>query len=296
MELLKNPPIELPRTGASFPRSPQPQHVRLSVTPTGNSDTSEQSWDWQGAWKSEIRHLTFHLFATHRHDGWKWNLEQLAKRWKLFNGTTIVAIAIDNKTHSADYVRDYLQSIELNFDHILVLPNDPIRREVATWLPMLRLLNPETAGENEVVFACHAKGVRHDDMSETLTRWTQCMYESCLDFWPLVEAQLSSKIATGSFKRYGTFNTPGNNRWHYSGTFFWWRLSELGKRNWQKVDQQFFGTESWLGHQCVPEETGVLFCDFTDDLYYLDYWEREVCPNWLKWKLAAEQSRVAIIS
>ncbi len=228
-----------------------------------------------------IRHLTYHLWPTKEHDCWKWNLQQLAQRWPLFNGTRIIAIVTDGKTVSADEVIEFAASLGLTFDHVLQMKNHMLR-EVVTWIPMLELLKPETATEDEVVFSAHGKGVRHHQTGDRITDWADLMYRSCLDDWPTVEDHLKRFVATGSFKRYNAFDSPGNNRWHYSGTFFWWKLAEIGRRNWRKVDQKYYGTESWIGHQCTREETGCLFMDDVGDPYDIDYWKRKIWPAWYR--------------
>lgn len=249
-------------------------------------------WDSTGTKKSEIRHLTYHIFPAKNHDGWKWNIDQLSKRWELFNGKKIAAIVTDSSTESYETVVEFMQQRGLIFDHVIHMTNEKKKRETLTWVAMLELLNPESAGENEVVFSAHAKGVRHDNFTDTLRSWTDLMYQSCLDFWPIVERQLSDKIATGSFKRYGTFKNLGNNQWHYSGTFFWWRLADFGRRDWRGLDSTFYGTESWLGRHSKADETSVLFLTFVDDLYRSDYWEKTIWKHWEKWKLAAEDRLV----
>lgn len=236
----------------------------------------------RGMWESSIRHLTYHIFPMLENDAWKWNIDQLAKRFGLFNGVRVCGIVFSDRSHDPDAVISYAESAGVTFDHFIIEPNRVGLREVVTWLPMLELLSPETAGTDEVVFSAHAKGVRHDD-PDTMTRnWSDLMYQSCLDDWKTVHDHLSKHVATGSFRRFGDFPTEGNNRWHYSGTFFWWRLAEIGKRNWRKVDQRFFGTESWIGHQCLPEETGCLFLDDCGDPYSKQYWDEVVWPEWRK--------------
>lgn len=232
------------------------------------------------AWTSETRHLTYHVWATKKHDGWKWNLEQLSRRWDLFNGTKILGIALSRDAYSDDDVAGFAQSLGMKFDHVVAVANNSTLREVVTWIPMLRLLDPARAPHSEVVFSAHAKGVRHNDLSKTLETWTRIMYEACLDNWPKVESQLQQFLATGCFKRYNNFTTPGNDCWHYSGTFFWWRLRELGQRNWDVVDQRFFGTESWLGLHAKNEESGCLFLDEVGDLYNAGYVRDTVIPMW----------------
>lgn len=274
------------------------QNARQLRMPSRHSRDAYTGWksdaDWPetpfGPFDSNVRHLTYHVWPTKHHDGWKWNLEQLAARWQLFNGSRILGIATDSKTVTPVDVLAFTDSLGIRFDHVVSRPNQAKLREVVTWLPMLELLSPHKAGPDEVVFSSHAKGVRHDDLTEKLEAWTRLMYVSCLDDWPLVESQLSRHLATGSFRRYGNFTTPGNYRWHYSGTFFWWRLAEIAKRKWRTVDQRFFGTESWIGHQCRPEETGCLFLNDCGDLYQDNYWEKVVWPAWSNSSWAAENT------
>ena len=106
------------------------------------------------------------------------------------------------------------------------------------------------------------------------------MYRLCLDEWPNVEEQLRSTFVTGAFKRFGLFGMRDGYNWHYSGTFFWWRLQELGRRDWRSIDHQFFGTESWPGKHCRSEEAGCLFLNDCNDLYNVDYWTNTVWPAW----------------
>ena len=60
------------------------------------------------------------------------------------------------------------------------------------------------------------------------------MYIVYFDYWPLVEKHLSTKPITGAFKKLG----PGwsaemaKSDWHYSGSWFWFRNSELFARDW----------------------------------------------------------------
>lgn len=112
------------------------------------------------------------------------------------------------------------------------------------------------------------------------------MYRTCLDDWERVQEHLTTKAMTGSFKRYGQFTTRGNHRWHYSGTFYWFRNRDVFQRNWRHVDRKFFGTESWPGHMFRPEETGCLFMDGADDLYLHEYWTKTIEPALEQWETA----------
>ena len=240
-------------------------------------------------WSCSRKHLTFHVYPTKHQDSWKWNLQQLASRWTLFNGKKVVGVAVDQKTAKTSEVIEYANSIGVVFDQVIEKTNSRSLREVITWHPMLDAIGMEGMTADDVVFSCHAKGVRHQSRESHIEAWASLMYQSCLDFMPTVESLMQSHVAAGSFKRYGMFNTIGNNQWHYSGTFFWWKPHELFRRNWRKIDRRFFGTESWLGLHLQKDEAACVFLDNCGDLYHKDYWEREVWPRWENWKLEAAQ-------
>jgi hypothetical protein len=230
-----------------------------------------------GPFVSSIRHLTYHVYAAKKHDSWKWNLEQLAKRWRLFNGTRIIGISEGPEAQSASQVIAFAESLGMVFDHHVIRPNNEKLREVVTWAPMLSLLNPQSAGENEVVFSAHAKGQKYDDPSHTRD-WTDLMYQSCLDDWPAVYNALRTSLMAGSMREYGLLGKWHN--WAYSGTFYWWRLAEIGKRKWRDVDQWFAGTESWPGKMCDARETACLFLNDSRRMYDHQYWVDVVWPEW----------------
>jgi hypothetical protein len=230
-----------------------------------------------GPFVSSIRHLTYHVYAAKKHDSWKWNLGQLAKRWPLFNGTRIIGISEGTEAQSASQVIAFAESLGMVFDHHVIRPNNEKLREVVTWAPMLSLLKPESAGENEVVFSAHAKGQKYDDPAHTRD-WTDLMYQSCLDDWPAVYNALRTSLMAGSMREYGLLGKWHN--WAYSGTFYWWRLAEIGKRKWRDVDQWFAGTESWPGKMCDPKETACLFLNDSRRMYEHRYWVDVVWPEW----------------
>lgn len=241
-------------------------------------------------WACDIRHLTYHIWPTVHQDSWQWNLRQLAARWSLFNGRKVLGLAIDKKTVSAAAVIDYAASLGMQWDAVIERTNSRTLREVVTWRPMLETIGITSMGSREVVFSAHAKGVRHNTREEHIEAWARLMYRACLDDFAAVEPLLLSHVAAGCFKRYNNFKTPGNHVWHYSGTFFWWRPAEIAKRNWQKIDNKFYGTESWLGHQAARDEAACIFLDDCGDLYDPEYWRQVVWPKWNEsnWAAAAE--------
>jgi len=178
-------------------------------------------------------------------------------------------------------VIDYAASLGMVFDHVLTAPNSEKLRETVLWVPMLRLLNPEAAGADEVVFSAHAKGQKYDDPNHTRD-WTDLMYQTCLDDWPVVYNALRTALFAGSFREFGLLNL--NSNWAYSGTFWWFRLAEIGKRDWSSVNQYFCGTEAWPSLLCIPQETACLFLNDSKRMYNAHYWQSTVWPEWEKYK------------
>ncbi len=236
------------------------------------------------------RNVQMHIWPVKNAGAWQWNCDQLMQRADMFNGRRVVAIAKSREADPPEAVKEYLSDFT---DEFIVLPNSKKLREVVTFVPMLERM--ESLDPNEVTFCCHSKCVRHrigiDNPGSTIFRWTNLMFETCLDYWPLVEQQLRTFGMTGSFKRYGEFRTRGNHRWHYSGTFYWFRNNDVFRRNWRYIDRRFFGSESWPGHMFRPEETGCLFADNADDLYQHDYWHGTIEPMYEEWRHEHEPLR-----
>ena len=228
------------------------------------------------------RHLTYHIWPTKHHDFWKHNLDELEKYWSLFNGRKIVSIVYDKNTHGPDTVTKELERKRLNFDHQIVKRNNTTLRESLTWLTMLDTLQLTSMTNQDVIFTAHAKGVRHEHVQSHIANWANCMYYALLHNWEEVKVQLETHLAVGIFRRFNAFNTPTNFCWHFSGTFFWWRPYDIVQRgNYRTVDQAFYGTESWLGHQMPPEYSTCLFEDNCQDLYHNHYWKDFIIPKWI---------------
>lgn len=222
------------------------------------------------------RNLLFHLWP--KENIYKWHYEQLKNRIHVFNGKKILAIAEDQTTVNTQDVENLYSHL---FDEVIVVKNDPVIREGASFISMLEKVS--SINDNEITFYCHGKGARHGNAfgsdGSTLTDWTELMYKYCLDDMEKVYQSLRGNAMTGCFKRYGQFKTPGNNRWHYSGGFYWFRNSDVFEREWRKMDRNFFAIESWPGLMFESKDTGCLFLDNADDLYKKDYWETIIKPK-----------------
>lgn len=235
--------------------------------------------------QSPTCNLMMHVLPVAANDLWKWNLDQVARRQHLFNGKRVLAISSETKikagdraikTVSSDDVLKYSEQVGLHWTSHKVFQNNVTLREVVTF-PWL-LGEVCSSDPNEVTFSCHAKGVTHSPES-IVVKWAEKQYHVCLDDWETVRTALERYSMVGSFRRFGSFDTPGNNRWHYSGTNYWFRHDDVFSRNWRIIDQKFFGTESWPGRMFLPEECACLFADDAGDAYKEAYWktlEREI--------------------
>ena len=235
------------------------------------------------------RHLTFHIWPVKDFGAWQWNCDRLLANANIFNGRRIVAIAADSQSDTPEMVKEYLAGFT---DEVIVVPNDTKLREVATWLPMLKLLEPYQSAD-DVTFSCHAKCVRHritaDNEGSTVFRWTQAMWELC-SRWDIVQPLLENAATVGAFRRFGPHShKEGFGPWHFSGTFYWWRNRDSFRRNWTYAPQKMFGTEAWPGILFREDESAVIACDKVGDLYKLDYWLKEIEPQLAVWRAKHEQ-------
>lgn len=248
-----------------------------------------------------IRSLAFIILPT-SNGVWQRNLDQLAVRMPLFNGRRRIAIFTGEcrgkPLQSPGAVREYLRGHDCEFVEI---PNDPSLREVAAFLPLFEPLDKE-CGDGHAIFFAHAKGVTHEpNPGSSIPRWTTLMYEVCLDYWPLVEDHLSRFGVTGAFKKRNKV-TPrevncgfagSRTRFHYSGTFMWFRAAELFRRPWRSIERTWYGTESYPGCIFQLYEAGCLFHENRVpllDLYRLAYLHR-VEREYKEWQIANQHNR-----
>lgn len=229
-----------------------------------------------------VRHLIYHLWPVPGVGMWQWNLEQLAARWSLFNGSKIISIATDANTDSVADVIEFCRLRGVIWDTVISGPNNGLG-EVAFWQQKIAALPP--AESNHLVFYAHGKGVQSRTATDAVRLWTQLMIEANLDYWPAVRDILQTKLFCGSLRFLGLYRLPGNFRWHYSGTFFWFRWHDIQARHPETVYKQYIGTEAWPGDKCRRDESGVLFMDeMKHSLYDLPTMQGVVWPQWDAWK------------
>jgi len=249
-EAVKQKPTAKPTT----PRNPSPRDTPTPI-PATISDT---------------RNLIYHIWPNNKTDAWRWNIKQLCDRIELFNGVRSIGIVTDGETASVDEVKAAFAGHRI--DNWIIKRNDAKNREGVTFRELMETL-PQ---DDSTTFYGHAKGVRHHAGSLTI-RWAEAMYRVTLDDWQAVAAMLQLFPIAGSFKRYGDFKLPRNFRWHYSGTYFWFRNRDTFSRDWQRLQTGFFAqVEAWPANIYTATEAGCLFGDNAGDLYQekeLSKWE-----------------------
>lgn len=222
------------------------------------------------------RNLCMHIWPT-RNGAWEWNVEQILQRWDVFTGRKRIAVVESDQTVSLDRV---VQAFGGRDIEVFAMPNNPRIREGQTFQ---RLLEPLSEDRDAITFYCHAKGARHGEsyssIGSQIQRWTEIMYWANLDRMPMILEQLKTSAMTGAFRRFGQFRTPGNHRWHYSGSFYWFRHADVFSQNWRRLDRLFFAVESWPGLMFRPEQVACNFLDDCGDLYKGEFWQQRVLPE-----------------
>ena len=239
------------------------------------------------------RHLLYFVCPLHNGGIWQRNVAALKQRIGLFNGRRIVAIATGNPIRKRGIRPANLDSPDMVINEFgdsgcefQIVQNDRRLGEVVAWRQLWERVLP--GGSDDVTFYGHAKGVTRQ-IHPTVSRWTEILYETCLDYWPLVQQQLREFPVTGSFKKLG-YCFPGvPSTFHYSGTFVWYRNADLASRNWTAPPRQWAGTEALPGIIFKPEEGGELFHSAYGTVlncYSVDYMTRVIEPEYLKWQEA----------
>lgn len=236
------------------------------------------------------RHLMFHLWPLREIEAWQWHIRQLALRWPLFNGVKILSCSIDHMTVHESEVIAYSKTFGMEWDHVIAKRNNATIGEVDSWSDKISLL-PEPQ-PNDVVFYAHGKGVRVRTNTTAVRMWTQLMYEANLDFWPVTQRILESHLFCGALRRMDHYRLPGNFRWHYSGTFYWFRWEPISQRHPKVIPRKYIGTEAWPGAKARIHEGGVIFLDaMRHSLYDEPTMTQVVWPMWDAWKKQNHHNR-----
>jgi hypothetical protein len=255
-----------------------------------------------------VRNLIYHLYPKKGNGVWQWNVQELLKRINLFDGKRVIAIVTDSSTDDPSLVK---QAFAGSVHDFIVLPNDSKLREVVTFKALFNRV--ETHDPKQVTLYAHGKGVRHgmsDETQRTPQRWAEMIYESMLDYWPIVEQRLVEYPVVGSFKKVGRGFRESKSTWHYSGSWTWFRNRDMFMKDWEKIDNYWYGIEPYFSLHFPKEQAGVVFkegivgvCNDGNREHamargHLDLYDWKYChvvyDEFQAWKQQNESSRMAI--
>jgi len=194
----------------------------------------------------------------------------------MFDGQRTIAVATGDDTANPSEISELFDGAV----DVISVPNTPLG-EYETFLPLMRTIE----GKPGITYRCHAKGVRHQRSPQTAVHaWADIMHEVCLDYIHLVLQQLSHFCMTGPFYVHGH---PAV----YTGTFYWFRNDDVFARQWQRIDQNYCGTETWPSVQFKAHELGCLL--MSGSLSHINLYSPrtivEVVEPYLNWWRIAHQ-------
>jgi len=201
-----------------------------------------------------VRNLLYHIYPV-QNSSWRWNIQRIKNFWNVFTGRKIFMIVVDKKTDSPDAVLRELGHTAESY----VLDNDSKLGEAKTFiagLSHLQSLNPR-----EATFYAHAKGVTHINDEPTKSNalaWADALYDLNLSVPIAIDILLESSATVGALKK-SNAKMPDWPNWYFEGTFFWLKHSELFRRNWRNLQQDYHGVESYPGRQFSTDEACSLF-------------------------------------
>lgn len=241
-----------------------------------------------------VRNLMMYLYPIRQHEVWRWNIEQIRRRLPLFNGKRIITVATDHATNTADEAQEAFGDERI--DKWIIERNDPARWEMLGLPRMLSYCH--SCDPNEITFYCHGKGVQGPAhvsdphfLEQPRAKWATTMYESCLDYMPLVEKALESHTFAGSFKRKMNHGVkPFWSTWHFAGTFYWFRNAKLfSNPKWAVFDKSWYGAETYPGQLVGWYQAANLFGEHAPIQYTVESWRDVIDPAWAAWKEANKE-------
>jgi hypothetical protein len=239
------------------------------------------------------KNLIYHIYPMQQTRWlWQWNLDQIIQRIDLFNGRRVVAIVHDGNSDHPDAVKEYLKGHGCEF----IIEKNSRKGESVT---AMKLMDAVKSFEHEVTFRAHAKGVSKifgklqnqqaaatlAENGETVHKWTEIMYATCLDDWETVRDQLGRFAMTGPYRKNKGL---GKAKWYFSGSFYWYHHVDFYQRRWQDISAARTGVESLPGELFNAHEVGCLHDDDCGSLYHYTYMRDTAWPAFEKWKRQRE--------
>lgn len=207
-------------------------------------------------------------------DNWRRHVEYLKPVEGVFH-RKIMGVAVNSGSAAFD---DVCRAFGDSWEYIHV-QNDKKLREVATYRQMFEMV--QSVDENDVTFCIHTKGTQdRTAASQQVQWWTEAMYETVLYNWKNVLRKLEEGYSiAGSFRRNGGhFQTRYS--WHYSGTFFAFRNAAAFVNGVPKIQQKWWGTESWPGSHFSTAEAACMFADNAGYIYKEDPQLEQALIEW----------------
>lgn len=207
--------------------------------------------------------MLYHVCPIASNNVWRLNIQQMRRRLHVFTGSKIVAVARDDGLLPLDEVRR-----EFNDDSIqyVTVPNDRELREVASFLPLLEMV--ESTNPVEATFYAHTKGNSTKDDALGAEMWRNAMYHHLLDHANVCLDLLMTHPCVGTHKMVwppdGKSPFPSGihnaKKWMYAGTFFWFRNRDVfNQSDWRNVPRDRYGAEAWLGNLFETDSAATVF-------------------------------------
>tara|TARA_Y100000592_G_scaffold14898_1_gene21621 strand:+ start:8275 stop:9891 length:1617 start_codon:yes stop_codon:yes gene_type:complete len=206
-------------------------------------------------------------FCPIKNNMFDYHIDKLRKYIPKFNNKRVINIAVGDGLYSPEYVKEKLKGLDIQF---FETPNNNEYRESYGFFEKL-LPTIESTDENEYTFFGHSKSNSEKRQLGSYKKphrlWTDYCYEYNLSNIDDVLDKLNTYDTYGIFKRTKGLETVAkDSKWHYSGTFFWFKNSEIFKQNWEsKKDNGRYGTEAFLGRLITNEKSYCAF-DLDGDL------------------------------
>ena len=218
----------------------------------------------------DTRILIYHVCPIIHNDGCRHNVHQLTKRWSVFNGKRVVAIA---RGQGLELPATVIKAFGNNECEFVELPNDPQLREVATFLPLL--LSVANTNSNEATFYAHTKGNSTAENAKGAMYWRNLMYHKLLNQYEECMQDLQHHAFVGVHKLvwphgavppYPTRLQRGH--WMLAGTFYWFRNDLVfGHKEWRNISNDRYGAEAWPSGMFEPQYAKSRFQSWPENEY-----------------------------
>jgi len=239
---------------------------------------------------SVIRHLTYHLAPLASARGnWRWNVDQLVRRWPIFTGRKLIAVATGENCDPLDVV----QAAFPPDAEFIAAPNDRELREAVTFPKLCAAVIDEPG----ITFFAHAKGASYYEprtnaphLAAATNAWSTCMYRGLLDAPAKIDAAMADRWFFSLLMRNGRFDCFDYGAaldWHLCGTFFWFSNERVRRANWREhLPPHRYAVEQWPTWICQSDKSkaGTVLGEFLhEEPYEARQWRKVWGPATEAW-------------